>query len=946
MSLVKRLVFFCCIFILKFVTLQAESLYIKSFIPGQSMDNKPIICVAEDQNGLLHIGTAGGIFQFDGINYRLIALPDSLKNASVNSMLFTEKGFYIGLKEGNLLFRTNTTAFEHLLKLAAPISSLIQNQDSTIWIGSYGAGINLLSKEKQLIHFIPANYELNPYIYKLVYTNRTLWAATDAGIYGINKNANEFIIQQFTDLPDFIVTAMVADPENGLWLGFQPGEFGHFNPETTQFTHNHSTAKRIHRLAIAEDKLWMSQNNEQLISYDLTDPQIQTFTFPENILPGNIHSLIPSKNGGLWIATEKAIGWTAGQLIRFISGFNDIQAVLMDHDNTLWIASAEGLHLIEMRSNEEFHDPLKGTAFENIFITSLHQTEDQCIWIGTFDQGLLCYNPNNKVIRQFTERNGLINNNILSLESLGDTLWIASLGGVAKAILSNAQSAIKFESFDQKNEPGANYVYHLFKDSKKRIWLGTDGKGLLYYEKGRFKRAFPDTLAVNSIYSIAEANDGSIWFSASDNGLYRFYKGKLSHLTTENGLSSMTVTALKNAGNQFLIAVTAGGIDLIHSASQEVYPLSRAYGLGAYQANLNAIGQNKQGDYFIGTPHGIQILTNINQLGNRKATLFLEELQSFGESLTINPLLKLAARQNQISASYTALWYPQPELLQFEYQLQGYDQGFRLTRERQIHFNALEPGGYTLQIKLKNLPAYLGQSVIKQHIKILQPIWKRWYVWIPALLLLLISVIMIMRYRIKKIRKEQQLKRERAEFEYRNLRNQVNPHFLFNSFSTLMALIEENSSEAVEYTEQLSDYFRQILQCRDTELIRLAEELLLLENYLALQKKRYGNGLTMKIILEEKTMDTMIPPMSLQMLAENALKHNQASRSSPLQIKLSQEANDLVFCNQLQPKQNNEKSTGLGIKNIKERYLNFAGKQIRVIKNNTHFCVYLPLIPK
>ncbi|HOI31266.1 MAG TPA: histidine kinase, partial [Bacteroidales bacterium] len=666
----------------------------------------------------------------------------------------------------------------------------------------------------------------------------------------------------------------------------------------------------------------------------------------ENTLPGKIHSLILSKNGGFWLATEKAIGWTAGHLIRFKSGFTEIQAVLTDHDSTLWIASAEGLHFIKMNSTEEIHDPLKGTAFENIFITSLHQAKDQCIWIGTFDQGLLCYNPHNKAIRQFTEHNGLINNNILSLESLGDTLWIASLGGVSKAILSNAGSTIRFESFDQKNDPGANYVYHLFKDSRQRIWLGTDGKGLLYYEKGSFKAAFPDTLRVNSIYSIAESMDGSIWFTASDNGIYHFSEGKLNHLTTENGLSSMTVTSLKNAGDQFLLAVTAGGIDLIHVASQEIYPLSRAYGLGAYQANLNAIGQNEQGDFFIGTLSGLQILTNISQLGNRKARLYLEELQSFGESLTIRPLLKLKARQNQITANYAALWYPQPELLQFEYQLQGYDQNFRLTRERQIHFNALESGYYTLQIKLKNLPSYLEQSVIKQQIKILQPLWKRWYILIPALLLLLTIVIVMLRLRIKKIRKEQLLKRERAEFEYRNLRSQVNPHFLFNSFSTLMALIEENSTDALEYTEQLSDYFRQILQFRDTELISLKEELRLLENYFALQKKRYGEGLKIEIRLDDTALDSLIPPMSLQMLAENALKHNQASRSNPLQIRMYKESNNLVFCNQLQPKQNTEKSIGLGIKNIEERYLNFAAKQIRVVKNNTNFCVYLPLIPK
>ncbi|MDY0085174.1 MAG: histidine kinase, partial [Bacteroidales bacterium] len=405
-------------------------------------------------------------------------------------------------------------------------------------------------------------------------------------------------------------------------------------------------------------------------------------------------------------------------------------------------------------------------------------------------------------------------------------------------------------------------------------------------------------------------------------------------------------TSLQKAGDQFLIAVTAGGIDLIHTENGAVYPLSNAYGLGSFQPDLNVICQDQNKTIYIGTPFGLQILSQVEELGYRKAALFLNELQSFGEKLSEKALIKLTSRQNQLSASYTALWYPQPERLQFASKLAGYDQEYRLTRERQIHYNALEPGNYTLKIKLSGLPSYLPQPEISQQIKILLPFWKRWYVWIPGLLILIFIGLLFVRQRIQKIRKEQQLRRERAEFEYQNLRNQVNPHFLFNSFSTLMALIEENGTEALEYTEQLSDYFRQILQFRDTELISLKEELQLLENYLALQKKRYGDGLKMEISLDDNALNSLIPPMSLQMLAENALKHNQASRLMPLQISLSINTNELVFCNPLQPKQNTEKSTGLGIKNIAERYLNFANKHIRVHKNETHFCIYLPLIFK
>ncbi len=940
----KNTLGFLCLLVFWSGLLQAETLYTKTYFPGQSMDNKPIVCLAENEKGLLHIGSIGGLYQFDGMSYRFIALPDSLQQTEIKQIIFSKSGFFVGLKEGNLLFWNKTTGFEHLLKLSSAISTLTFDMDSTLWIGTYGDGIVRLSKDRQKFQITSENRALNDYIYRLHFNDDAIWAATDAGIFRIDNQADSLLIKQFTNLPDLIVTAMTPDPERGFWLGFQQGGFGYFDIQTGQVSKLQQTDERIETLKFAEGQLWISQSGKKLLSYSTTDNKTEIYHFPESVLPGDLKYVLPSKIGGLWVGTEKSFGWTAAQLIRFKSGFTEIQALLIDHKNKLWIASAEGLHHFERGTAEKVDFPLQGTAFENAFITCLHQTSDHRIWIGTFDQGLLCYHPKNKTIKQYTESSGLINNNILSLESHGDTLWIASLGGVSRGLQSNDQ--LRFQSFDQTNDPGANYVYHLFKDSKNRIWLGTDGQGLLYFENGYFNRPFPDTLAVNSIYSIAEAADGSIWFTASDNGIYRFHNNQLKHLTNNDGLSSMTVTSLQKAGDKFLIAVTAGGIDLIHTVHGVVYPLSNAYGLGSFQPGLNVICQDQNKTIYIGTPFGLQILNRVEELGYRKAALFLNELQSFGENLSEKATIKLNSRQNQLSASYTALWYPQPERLQFASKLDGYDQEYRLTRERQIHYNALEPGNYMLRIKLSGLPSYLPQPEISQHLKILLPLWKRWYVWIPGLLILILIGFLVMRQRIQKIRKEQQLRRERAEFEYQNLRNQVNPHFLFNSFSTLMALIEENGREALVYTEQLSDYFRQILQFRDTELISLKEELQLLENYLALQKKRYGDGLKMEIRIDENALNSLIPPMSLQMLAENALKHNQASRVMPLQISLNINAYELVFCNPLQPKQNIEKSTGLGIKNIAERYLNFANKHIRINKNDTHFCIYLPLIFK
>ena len=122
-----------------------------------------------------------------------------------------------------------------------------------------------------------------------------------------------------------------------------------------------------------------------------------------------------------------------------------------------------------------------------------------------------------------------------------------------------------------------------------------------------------------------------------------------------------------------------------------VYPLSKAYGLGSFQPDLNVISQDQNKTIYIGTPFGLQILSQVEELGYRKAALFLNELHSFGENLTKKTLIKLTSRQNQLSASYTALWYPQPERLQFASKLAGYDQEYRLTRNAKSITMLLNP---------------------------------------------------------------------------------------------------------------------------------------------------------------------------------------------------------------------------------------------------------------
>jgi LytS/YehU family sensor histidine kinase len=202
-----------------------------------------------------------------------------------------------------------------------------------------------------------------------------------------------------------------------------------------------------------------------------------------------------------------------------------------------------------------------------------------------------------------------------------------------------------------------------------------------------------------------------------------------------------------------------------------------------------------------------------------------------------------------------------------------------------------------------------------------------------------------MKLRERNLSRIKDLEKEKVVFEFETLKSQVNPHFLFNSFSTLSSIIEENSDLAVEYVQRLSDFFRSILENRDKDLILLSDELQMINNYIEIQKSRFGEALLFSNNIPETAKDSMIPPLVIQLLIENAIKHNVISSARPLNIIIDLSAErEIVIKNNLQPKRKKEASTGLGLENIKQRYLLVAQKEICIVKTEKYFTVKLPLI--
>lgn len=190
----------------------------------------------------------------------------------------------------------------------------------------------------------------------------------------------------------------------------------------------------------------------------------------------------------------------------------------------------------------------------------------------------------------------------------------------------------------------------------------------------------------------------------------------------------------------------------------------------------------------------------------------------------------------------------------------------------------------------------------------------------------------------------ERVKMDNLGAQYELLKQQINPHFLFNSLNTLKYMVESDDKHSVDFILKLSDFYRFTLENRKLNLIRLSEELEILHAYVFLLKARFEDGIDLSVAIDEKHHQTFIPPFTLQLLVENCIKHNVVSLDHPLQIRLYSEKDFIVIENRLQPKKTPEASTGMGLDNINQRYVHLLDKNIVIQSGDTLFTIKLPVI--
>jgi sensor histidine kinase YesM len=193
--------------------------------------------------------------------------------------------------------------------------------------------------------------------------------------------------------------------------------------------------------------------------------------------------------------------------------------------------------------------------------------------------------------------------------------------------------------------------------------------------------------------------------------------------------------------------------------------------------------------------------------------------------------------------------------------------------------------------------------------------------------------------------KKEQLERSRAEAELEALKNQIDPHFIFNSLNTLSYLIEDKPVRARQFNDNLADVYRYILQNKKRDLVLLREEVVFLQDYFSLLKIRFENAVQLNMKIDEQELDQyLVPPISLQILMENAIKHNEFSDKTPLIMTLGWKEGELIFHNDVRRKSLRKPSSKIGLQNLNERYRLITKQEITIREEDNKFTVCLPIL--
>ena len=926
----------------------AQEFHFRQINADYGRDVRMITCLFQATDQLMWIGTDQGLYSYDGWAYRYHLRRDGSKS-DVSTIAECPAGeIWVGYKDGYVeIMNKNGGAFQAILDSlqGVEISRILYDDHGPVFITTYGRGLWKIHEKKiERIRFQELS-QINDIYDALIDHDGKLWLGTDHGIwiYEISEMQKLTHIDLGAGLPDDIVTNLQKEDNGDIWIGFYEHGLSRYVSGRDSIQHVFSIVSHeghpVNLVNGAGNEVWLA--TEKSVWRYSPDLQPGKIILPVG-LKDRIEAILVDQTGNLWIAAGNKLYIANTQWEWIDPGVDNIQAI-SGAPSRLWLGCETGLYEYDL-STKKLHQHLRE---KQLNILTLYQDPLGILWIGTFGQGLYIYDPETGRSIYLDEKDGISNSSILNIDGIKEKVWLATLGGITEIRFDKHpfHSPLQITLFQEMFDFPPEYVYDVYAAGEKEVWFGTDGKGLFSFDGQKLKLVTQpvqvfngDSFDLRTIYSITGDHAGQIWVSTPNGNVLELDReGKIvRHISSPYG----SLNSLITTGENEIVMVREGFIQ-VNNPVNGIFFFGPTAGLSSFSPNINSTARGKDGSVWIADTDRILHYMPLRTDTSRYVHMYMSGVTPGYDEASVP--IRLKPDSNFLDFRFSGLWYADPASVRYKYMLAGHDKDWIYSHEGRAVYSSLGPGRYTFTVYGSHHDDFTLSKPVVREIIVLPPFYLTWWFLAGTISLIGFLVYKYFHDRINRLQRFHQLEKEKTTSQLNAIHAQVNPHFLFNSFNTLSGIIEEDQEAAVDYVDQLSSFFRGVLQHRDAELITLAEEVEIMRNYLYILEKRHGDNI--RIIEDISGLEGFVAPLTLQMLVENAIKHNIVSREKPLTIRISIDDQWLTVSNPIQVKfQSPSESTGFGLSSLTARYDYLTPRKIEIKRDGNIFTVRIPNI--
>ena len=846
-----------------------DGISFKNYTPNDGLANHSVTCITDDNQNNLWIGTINGISKFDGKKFSTFTSEHGLIGNHVTCCLKDNKGnIWLGTTEG-LSKLTDGSFINFSTKnelIGNEIQCLYQDKSKNIWVGT-STGISVFDGKKFKNYSVAKGVSVNCIRQDV---QGSIWVATSNGLCKISENTILCYTQK-DGLIDNRITSLLIDSKGILWMATPTGLIKKI--ETT-----------FENININADK----NSNKGICLFE---------DYEKNIWIGTFAGLYMYR-GNPFIR----YGIKEGLTSEFVF------AILRDSEGTLWVGTeVDGLFQFNDKKNKFTHIGKKQGVTSN-FIGALFEVNPRELWISG-DKGLTIYS-NKKFIQHSNDTSGVFKNPVQAIyKDSKNTIWLGGEDCVYKYVNG------VFIRYPVKGRSKTFQIWSIVEDKQGNIWFGAYLGGLIKYDGKQFTEVSESLNLKNDSYltSIID-EEGNIYFATLD-GVWMLNPEtkKTIRFGEEDGLSSDLVYSLLFGKTKNEIwAGTNQGVNDINigqykkTGIKNIVSYGKEEGFTGVECNTNGGFVEKDSSIWFGTVNGM-IKYNPSEyfINKTESKISITGFKLFYTDTLLNNNIHLHYNENNITIKFIGISLSNPLKVKYSHILEGFEDSWSPpSKERTISYSNLAPGTYTFKVistnnegKWNTLPATFSFTIDR-------PYWKTWWFLILLSSFTIIILIVSIRYRIIKIKNKEKYKTELnkkiAHIESQALRAQMNPHFIFNTMSSIQHYISNNDSEsALKYLSKFAKLMRIIMDNSKQQMIPVAEEINALELYLQLEVMRFDKKFKFQIKIDssiDKTYDR-IPSMLIQPYVENSIIHGLLPKDGIGEIKIYlTKQNDTILC--------------------------------------------------